>query len=241
MGFCNYHDNEIFKPIESKDNFDANSPYHQALFSYRGLCQEIRRKEIVLESLEEMTNYLPPKTRIFSSALKDGNEAGIKNLTFFKNELEAAISKQNFEDFVFSTVELPKFELCISVPLNIGETENPKNLPYEEWKNEQPIPFITSFINIFPLNDKSYFIGGYHKKYPCSWTEKKLRKFSYSKLKEIKKELSDLIVLRLEFWVMSPRLFKSIPEDMLRKYKQKFLEEIFNHSGKMKTKINLFK
>jgi len=241
MGFCNCHDTEIFKPIESKNELDVNKPYHQALFSYRGLCQELRRKEIALESLREMIMEYPIEVRNIASALEEGNKVGVKNLTFFKDEFEKAFINKDFKNFHFTTVELPKIELCISTGLNVGEVENPENLPYDEWKRNRPFPFPTSFINIFPINNKSYFIAGYHNKYPCKWTEKKLRKFSYSKPKIIKKELSDLIVLRLEFWVMSVKLFKSIPQGMLRKYKNKFSEEILNHSGKMKTKINLFR
>lgn len=240
MGFCNKHDTEIFKPIEEKNTLNCHSIYHQALFSYRGLCQEIRRKEISIEWIDELTQDLSlDMTEDFVSLL-DGYKAGITNLNFFREEFEKSFISQDFSKFSFSTVEIPKIELCISAPLNLGEIENPLNLSYEDWKNQKPRILPTSFINIFPIKDKSYFIGGYHKEYPCTWTEKKLNKFSYSKSKIIKKELSDFIVLRLEFWVMSLRLFRSIPEDTIRKYKKIFSDNVWNHSEKLKTKINLF-
>ena len=43
-GFCSLHDSEIFKNIESAI-VDFSSYKTQCLFSYRGLCQEIRRKQ----------------------------------------------------------------------------------------------------------------------------------------------------------------------------------------------------
>lgn len=237
-GFCKDHDTKLFSPIETKDNLNLFNTNNQALFSYRGLCQEIQRKEISIEFISKMillTGYPNAKP------LLDGYKSGIKNLTFFKKELESAIVNQDFSKFYFSTVELPKIELCISVPLNVGDLENPNNIPYDEWKQNERFPRTTSFINVFPYKKKSYFIGGFHKDYPCNWTKKKLKKLSYSKNKIILKELSDLIVLRLEFWAMSPRLFKSIPTETLKKYKLTFSENIYNHSPSIKTKINLFK
>ncbi|MDP8268804.1 MAG: hypothetical protein P9L97_08770 [Candidatus Tenebribacter davisii] len=237
-GFCEEHDTKLFYPIEAKDKLDLFDAYHQALFSYRGLCQEIRRKGVSLELINEIAKLVNHQR---ASSLSDGFKSGIRNLTFFKEELESAIITQDFSKFYFSTIEIPKINLCISVPLNVGDLENPNNLPYDEWKKHEQFPRSTSFINIFPLKSKSYFIGGFHKDYPCNWTKKKLKKLSYSRNKIILKELSDLIVLRLEFWTMSPKLFRQIPQETIRKYKLTFSENIYNHSPSMKTKINLFK
>lgn len=240
LGFCNKHDTEIFRPIEKRDELNLYLPQHQALFSYRGLCQEIRRKETALEMAKYVNDNLL-RLEGEGLALMDGFRQGIKNLMFFKYELEEAIEKCNFDNFVFTTVEIPKIDLCISVPLNIGATENPLNLPYEEWKKSLKFPYKTSFINIFPLKNKSYFMGGYHKKYPCKWTEKKLKKINRSKNKIIKKELSDLIVLRLEFWLMSQKLFRSISDYKIKEYRKIFTDNIYNHNSDLKTKLNLFK
>ena len=44
-GFCAFHDKEIFKEIESTTvKFDSYKA--QCLFSYRGLCQEMKRKDV---------------------------------------------------------------------------------------------------------------------------------------------------------------------------------------------------
>jgi hypothetical protein len=240
MGFCNKHDTELFKPIEDKNNIDYYNIYHQALFSYRGLCQEIRRKEISTEWLYSLKDDMPIHMKEAVSDLIDGSQIGIKNLYYFKGEFENSFTTQDFNKFTFSTIEFPRIELCISVPLNLGEVGNPQKLSFDDWKRQYPKVFSTSFINVFPVKDKSYFIGGYHKDYPCNWTAKKINKFGYSKSKIIKKELSDFIVLRLEFWVMSQKLFRMIPEDTILKYKKTFSNNVWNHSENLKTKINLF-
>lgn len=239
-GFCNYHDSLVFKEIEGEDTIDLYNPLHQALFSYRGLCQEIRRKEISSEWIESARSIMDPFMAMQFSSLNDGYKIGINNLNFFKKELEESIREKCFLKFKFHTVKIPKIDLCISVPLNVNDFENPLNLEYEEWQASLPFPFTTSFINVFPYKKDSYFIGGYHKDYPCKWTANKANKFSYLKNKKLKKELSDLVVLMLEFWTMSPKLFRKISPRNIEKYKRTFSDNVMTHSEKMKTSINLF-
>ncbi|WP_157886984.1 hypothetical protein [Hymenobacter sp. PAMC 26628] len=241
-GFCARHDSLIFKPIEDENLVDFYNPLHQSLFAYRGLCQEIRRKEISIEWIDDASMKLDPFSRIQFISLQDGYKLGVKNLSFFKLRIEKTIETEDFGEFIFNTIEMDKIDLCVSVPLNIDEEEdsNPLNLSYEEWKDNLKFPFSTSFINIFPYKQKSYFIGGYHKDYPCKWTKNKINKLNYLKNKKLRKELSDFIVLRLEFWVMSPGLFKKIPPRVMEKYMQTFSKNIMSHKAKLKTDINLF-
>lgn len=239
-GFCTTHDREIFEPIEKNNELNLQNPLQQTLFSYRGLCQEIRRKEIVIEFCRQMVKIVPQDAKPMFKVLNDGHIDGYKNLNYFRKELELALQNNKFKQFSFFTVKIPKIDLCISVPLNISELSNPEKLPYEEWKNKQKIPFTTSFINVFPYKQDSYFIAVFHKKYPCRWTIKMVKKLKKISYKKILKELSDLIVLRLEFWVMSPTIFSKIPNQLLEKYKKIFSDNVYSHSEKLKTDLNLF-
>lgn len=82
-GFCQNHDTSLFKSIESNEDLKFNNKNQQALFSYRGLCQEIRRKEISIEWMDDLKNYLPHSISILSDSLVEGYKIGIKNLSFF--------------------------------------------------------------------------------------------------------------------------------------------------------------
>ena len=232
-GFCQNHDTSLFKAIESNKDLKFNNKNQQALFSYRGLCQEIRRKEISIEWMDDLKNHLRPPLSILSDSLVEGYKIGIKNLSFFKSKLENAIISDDYSSFSFTTVEIPKIDLCISVVLNIKNS----NLILDK----ETTPFETSFINIFPKKDKSMIICGYHKDYPCKWTVDFLEKIKDASTTEILKELSDLITLRLEFWTMSPKLFNQIDKDDLEEYKKIFTENIFNHDSKLITDLNIFR
>jgi hypothetical protein len=242
FGFCSLHDSLIFKPIESENRLDLYSLEQQSLFSYRGLCQEIRRKEIATEFLTELRTSFPTHMIQMVNASLDGFEDGMENLNYFKREFETCTISKSFDRFHFETIEIPKIDLCISVPLNIGELETrDKNETYEDWRKKKQLPFTTSFINVFPKGKHSYVIAGFHKDFPCVWTINFIARLQKGKKDRIFKELSDLITLRLEFWTMSPKLFHSIRKTDLEAYKSIFSENVFNHSPRLKTKINLFK
>ena len=239
LGFCSTHDSEIFKKIETESTLDFNDKNQQALFCYRGLCQEIRRKEIATEWMLELKPHFPATFLPLIESLIDGYSDGIKNLNFFKTELEKAINSQNTDSFYFETIKIPKIELCISVPLNIGELEISQDLDYEKWRLKKQI-ILTSFINIFPKGNESFAIIGYHKNYPCNWTIDLINKLKSEDKNKIFKELSDLITLRLEFWSMSKSLFEAIPQIKLAEFKFLFTQNSFDHSPKLETKLNLF-
>lgn len=239
-GFCSKHDTEIFAPIETNEQLDFNNPTQQALFCYRGLCQEIRRKEISLEQLNAIRKDFPVELLEIIDALADGYKDGLENLNYFKSELENSISNDEFSAFQFDTIKIPYIELCISVPLNVGDIEIPEDNNYEKWRDNKVIPFTTSFINVFPKEGASYLITGYLKKHPCSWTKKFANKIKASKKKEIFKELSDLVTLRLEFWAISKEVYKSICPNDIERFKLLEMQNALNHSPSLSTDINFF-
>lgn len=238
-GFCSKHDTEVFLPIEKE--LDFTKKQHQILFCYRGLCQEIRRKEIAFEWLDKICNIIVLEKEIKRNfnIMKDGFEDGIKNLSFYKTQIEESLKDDIYDKFFLDFIEIPKIEICLSISLNIGTFKNEQNLEYSEFRKTVSI-FPTSFINIIPLQEKNVVIFGYHKDYPCLWTEDLLKKMKNGSKKFIFKELSDLIVLRTEFWLMSEELLKKIPEKDISEYKNIFKENTFDHREDLKTSLNIF-
>lgn len=240
-GFCNSHDTSIFSPIETNDALDFNNTLHQALFSYRGQCQELFRKQTVIEYQTKSMMLFPRDMRHLLQANIDGSNANLINGAFFKSELETAIRENDFSKFTFKTITIPKVDLCISVPLNLHKEEPiADNLDYEKWKSRKPELYPTSFVNVIPFHNNTYAILGYHNDYPCNWTTALIEKLATGNKIKILKELSDLVVLRLEFWAMSPKLFAQISQEKLAEYKEIFLTYIFSHDEDLKTDLNLF-
>ncbi len=182
-GFCSFHDSEIFKDIES-NTVDLDSYRTQCLFSYRGLCQEIKRKEQVELFLNDLLGIREKFSVIDVGQIfedyKYGLSLGIRNLTFFKN-----------------------LEVCTSAPINIQEPNEkaPESMEeYDNLYNVQNKKLPTTFVNIFPTATDSIWIVGEHKEYRSSYTSRLINT-------DYEEALSELFILRMEYWCMSHSFF----------------------------------
>lgn len=236
LGFCSYHDTELFKPIETTSDLDLFCIEAQYLFSYRTLCQELRKKEIIFDISKGMIDHFPTENVDNFVEFKNGLKDGINNLLFFKNELDIDIESKSFNKFSFETLEIPKLDICISGPLNIEDENNPQSILF---RNDH-LPFTTSIINVFPTNNHSYVIAGYHNEYKDYWLNDFILRIKGGEKTEIFKELSDLISTRIEFWCISPKLFKSLLKDKIEYLKKIWEQEVLNFSHEIDVDFNLF-
>lgn len=107
-GFCLMHDTTLFKVIESTSSLNLENKNQQSLFAYRGLCQEIRRKELAKETVAELKTKFPIPMQYLVQSLLDGYSDGIKNLNFFKQAFEDCIRSNNYDAFFLKRLKYPK-------------------------------------------------------------------------------------------------------------------------------------
>lgn len=238
-GFCKDHDSSIFRPIE-KSTYDLSSPQNINLFSYRALCQEIRRKEIAMDISDILgnTNFNIPLI-VYMHEFRKGLVNGLKNLNFFKNELEKDYHN-NERIFNHQICEIPRTEICITAPLNIKDPKNPLTESHDNTGNFLNKPFVTTIISIFPYQDKSYLMTSIHKDYQCNWTSELFEKFKKSNKDETLKLISDLVTTRIEFWCLSPTLKSKISDEKFKELVQIWNSEVWNYDSKLITDFNLF-
>lgn len=238
-GFCKNHDSTIFKPIEA-NQFEIGSDKSITLFSYRALCQEIRRKEIALDVAQKMieTGYNIPLI-IYMTDFKTGLLNGLKNLFFFKKELEADI-KDSEGKFVHKICEIPKIEICISAPLNIYDENNQLSKTHDNNGKVLNTPLVTSIVNLFPYGDKSYLMVTLSKDFPCNWTENLFTEFNNIKSPNHLKLISDLIATRFEFWCISPKLKNTLTKNKIAGMIKILSEEVLNFDSIIETDFNVF-
>lgn len=236
-GFCSFHDNKIFKPIES-NNLDFSEYKLQCLFSLRGLCQEIRRKEqvgIFIDYLLGQRNEFSVLN--ISDILEDyrnGLRFGIINLTFFKEQLENDIFN-NSMNFEFNVLKRQYTEICTSAPLNIKEPNAYKLDSIDEYLNKgikNKIP--TTFVNVIPTLTNSIWIIGEHKQYRSTYTERLIHL-------DHEQALSELLILRLEYWCMSHAFLDKYIKPKLNEIRNLFKINVLNFDTELTTQINLFK
>lgn len=104
-GFCKYHDNRVFEPI---DNAILEPTPHQAtLYAYRSLCRELYVKENALTLLTQQLAELKEENRItkFISDLRVGTENGLGPLLNKKKKLDQALKNKDYRSIRYVTFE----------------------------------------------------------------------------------------------------------------------------------------
>ena len=90
-GFCQKHDNEIFRSIEQNSDINFSNYSTQLLLSYRGILNELRKKEILIDVYNTMRKneevYLKLELQIFEE-FYTGLKIGLKDLETYKSFIE---------------------------------------------------------------------------------------------------------------------------------------------------------
>ena len=234
-GFCETHDDEIFSKIE-KENFDTEDYLTQCLFSYRGLCQELRRKQQVKHYIENVLKRRASfKTMDVGETFDyyvQGLDYGINNLSFFKDEFEKDL-KNETKNFIFQTKKIPFLGVCTSAPLNVKEPDEIEPKTMEEYEKIAQNILPTTFLSIFPIESDSTLITGHHKNYPSTYT-------SIISSTDYREAISDLLILRMEYWCMSHDFFTNRIKPKEREIKALFKQNVLNFSYEIQNPINLF-
>jgi hypothetical protein len=237
-GFCNHHDSQIFKSIETHP-IDFSNPKSLQLFSYRAVCLEYRKKEIYLELVKNKIKIykevFPAKLHYID--LKPAEQA-IRDLAFYKNEFEKDLMGNSNSNFDLTLIELPYKKVCFSTTLTISDEKNEYTFEYDKYGYIRTEPLAISILNYFPYNDKSYLIVAVHKKYFCNWTKELIKNFKNKK--NIDKTISDLLTYRLELWGISPEIYEKIPANKIEQFKIDSHIHWDNYDYNINSDFNLF-
>ena len=238
-GFCSHHDDTVFKLIETHP-IDLESLEVQTLFSYRTLCLELRNKEIELEIFNALYKTLielqPNKLHYIDT---QPIKLGIKDLLFFKTELEREIIGDESTRFAHRKVSFDEFKICFSASLNIYDPSNPLTHEEDKFGRAEISPLASNILNCFPYQGKSHLIVSMHKDYPCRWATQLAN--SISNRANTSKILSDILTYRLEFWGIQPELYESIPKEKIATFMKESEDYYDNYNFDIKNTFNLFK
>jgi hypothetical protein len=236
-GFCSLHDNQIFKSIEST-YFNLREYNNQLLISYRGILNEIRKKQAELYFLqlikEDSTLYyqVPMDFQVFR---KKGLEMGVKDLEFYKGKIEDEL-RQPKNIFKFIIRELVNAPICTS---SLFSWETNSEMLKDIGTIEFYKPLDTIIINIIPQKDKSYLLMGTLDvcDYTCHAFLEYLKSLS---MEELLKEVNDILFRNIETWVTSESFYKrKVKQHSL--YINNFIHKYAGEFGmEIKVDINIF-
>lgn len=235
-GFCQKHDNDLFKSIEPHNGFvDWSQKKSQYLLSYRTICREIYANNVVINVIDTISknNYAKLQSVNLFSLEKQliTLQYTRENLFYYKSLLEKDILKKDFSSISFKYIELPfQFDLCVSAPIYI---DYGNGLCFNSDCQELNI------INIFPYYGKTIILFGYLQKFNNQWMNGILPKFKSPYPHIVSSAFVD-ILYRAEFNAMSPSLYDSLDKDLLNEFFRTWKIEVNNFSDDMQEVSHLF-
>ncbi len=197
-GFCNKHDNELFKLIEKEDiNFKE---YNSLLrFTLRTIYYEKYLKERNIKMNEYLVLNHPDLFNI--NILLNGNfedKLGISDLEKTQSLIWNDINTGS-ESFIFEFREIERNKICLASFFTYDTSEELNRIGQNEISN--------IFVTMFPYKNKSMLIMGYEK------SDKKKVKgyvnlFFKENEKRLKRMLTNILLFNCENWVCSERFYK---------------------------------
>ena len=231
--FCNHHDTEVFKPIElGVVNYDDY--VNQLLLSFRSICAEIRRKEVIVEKYKRYlgSNILQScwKERLcFFQDLINGNEAGIKDLLYYKHIVEKELDSPQ-ESFFFVHHTYPIKGLYASSSFTISN--------YEE-SIDKSVVIPNCIGHIIPNGDNSDFIFGYHKGHVNDAIVGFVNGWDNLDSESLGERLTGWFTL-IESWGISPSLYEKITPANLDRYFELLGNSSFDMNQSPDAGFNMF-
>ena len=221
--FCNHHDTDIFLPIES-GAVDYSNYNNQILISYRTVCAEIRRKEVVVERYnryvgsEILKANKPDMVEIIPDLILS-NQTAISDLTVYKILLESEINTPT-NSFYFVHESYPIHGIYASSSFTIATEEETADFDRT---------LDNAFGHVVPTDNGTEFIFGYHMEHVNDAIREFVEGWHGLNNEQIGEKLTGWFTL-IESWGMSPSLHDNISQDAKDMY-LKLLEDSFHRVG----------
>lgn len=207
LGFCNEHDTNLFKKIESKEGIDFTDYESCLLLALRTACNEYRLKEINIRWYEYLlTNDTKEEynKQLLSQAIIQ-NQLGLKDIDFYIQTMWNDLQNKT-ESFVFNYRKMEKLELCLNSIYTYDTSLEMRDYRLKNGKDMERTSEI--FISFFPYNDESILLMGHHKS-DMSKVKSFVNLFFKENEKRVKRRISSLIIFNCETWVCSNELYYS--------------------------------
>jgi hypothetical protein len=216
-GFCGFHDNIVFQPIE-KFKYTPNNLEQNALFAYRALAKEWHAKLVAKKLAEEFIAQNPNNQQMEDHLL--GTELGLadiqKHVNVFKEILlEKKLDLLETQYMSFSNEYLLSVSSGISSPFDFDGGK------LNHLTRNLDIPSKFLFLTIFPEDGKTHILLSYLKEDRDFYSFIKTQLLNKDEDTQ-KQKLSNLITINSENLVLAPSNW-----DKLEKSKQQLFLKIF--------------
>lgn len=232
--FCNEHDTLLFKEIED-GGVDYTTYMHLALYSYRALAAEIRKKEIEAEKLKRMFDSKNLCDLLDSYVIDSFSNRyklelqGIKDLKYYEQQICDDLNNGK-ESYVFQSREIPLKGIYASTTSSIFASAN--ETLFASILN-------TFFFHLIPKENNSQLVIGYHKLHTNLDIINYAKRWMEAPIENVGKMLT-AIFCQIETWGMSPSLYSHLNPDNVQAYYTKLVRSLRTIDQTPIEDINLF-
>ena len=196
QGFCDHHDFEVFKSIESESVIDHSLYKNQLKHFYRALLYEARKKEVriginvQLEKDFPNSYYSKQREQIIEKFSND-----LVTIYHIKSILEEEFNDKGANKFMtFHYFEIPRIDICASIMYSKTFDGRITNHSF----------------HLLPSEKTTHVVFGYSNQINAELCEKYYQEFYKLDSQKLLKKISDILILYSESFVISPQFHKSL-------------------------------
>lgn len=204
LGFCDYHDNVLFAPIE--DNPFSDTTEQCFLYSYRAFAQGQHRKAEQIKAFESESKFKNLMGTDIEASLR-GTLIGYKEGEVIRARMNDILENKQFDELESLTIELPHFypiASCASFTPNYS----PKTNTRLNYHKDPTIPFEHLFFNVIPDYNGTIIM------FSCLPESKKSIQYidEFDSLKDLeqKKILTSILIGYVENTFIAPSIYNSL-------------------------------
>lgn len=217
-GFCEFHDNIVFEPIE-KFKYSPDNSEQNALFAFRALAKEWHAKLGAKKVSEEFLTK-NPNTQLMEAHLM-GTELGLSDIQKHVDMFKEILLEKKFDLLETKYISFNQ-EYLLAVSSGITSPFDFEGNKLNHLTINLDIPSKFLFLTIFPEDGKTHVLLSYLKK------DKNFYSFIETQLLNKnedtqKQKITNLITINSENLVLAPSLWNK-----LEKSQQELFLKIFN-------------
>lgn len=226
-GFCNYHDQEVFKDIEIKDfNGEEKQLF---LYAYRAFVSEYYKK---ITDLKFSSNF--SQSIDYIKSLEKGQQMAIYDFSEKKLEFNNALKNKNYDCLINEVWEFNK-EINFAACGYYAPTTDLKGNIIQDLSKDKIVSHI--YYNVFPGKDKSFVLLSWLRSNGDILFDFK-RQYSELNIKEKENYISNLVINNTDNIVIKPSAWDKLREDQKEVFGMFWIRMILEHENELGSMID---
>lgn len=206
-GFCNYHDTETFRLIET-NSIDVNNFNHLFLYAYRAVVKQYHSKWIAYSLQVDSLKIFDPQdnfVRELMNKMVNSFRIGLEDFKKIKKIFDWCLLNNEFRQNIIYYVRILDYELPISINSVFTPTYDFKGNILNDYALNKTTNNV--IVNIFPEDGKTYILFACLKKQSKTLNEYIDNYINYNNITDV---VSEMIFRYIENFIIAPKYWNNL-------------------------------